>query len=46
MMQNQLNEVFMENLDNLLELIKNGQISIREASRQSGFTRDYLRKRL
>lgn len=36
----------MENLDNLLELIKNGQISIREASRQSGFTRDYLRKSL
>ena len=36
----------MENLDNLLELIRNGQISIREASRQSGFTRDYLRKRL
>lgn len=36
----------MENLDNFLELIKNGKISIREASRQSGFTRDYLRKTL
>lgn len=36
----------MESLDNFLELIKNGKISIREASRRSGFTRDYLRKKL
>ena len=36
----------MNKLDEFLELIKNGKISIREASKQTGYGRDYLRSQL
>lgn len=35
-----------QNLDELLSLIRDGKISIREASEKSGYSRDYLRGRL